>query len=102
MVDKLPADWALEKALALSKISSSLDYVKEKAAYYSTTIAFARYIQELEEPPVSKELLAARKGVASVFQSPHNKDIALGGGYDNGSAVRAALAAIEEYKEMVK
>lgn len=64
MTDRLPADWAIDKAVELLRKAGSTyyaEYVKPSPDLYPACCAFARYIEEHEEPPVDPVLLAARE-----------------------------------------
>lgn len=64
--NEMPADWAIEKALKLREFNDGycLDDVKKAPSIFATVVAFARYIEAHEEPPISRELLCAREAAA--------------------------------------
>lgn len=80
---KPPADWAIQRACNNPQISS-------------VVIAFARFIEQHEEPPVSPELLAAREYVANLhhFTEGGEKSVREGK-WDKELPVKAFLAGAE-------
>ena len=83
--ETMPADWAIEKALVPANTAFELDIgrpwtvamIKEdyQVPYAATTLAFARYIEAHEKPPVDRKLLCAREAGARHYE-------ALGVGYE--------------------
>lgn len=93
MTDKLPADWAIDKAVELLReagIPIILRAVKSNPDSYRSTIAFARYIEEHEEPPVDPVLLAAREWVEAGLTGFEVG--VLKGNFDYSTAVQAFIA----------
>lgn len=100
MIDKeMPADWAIEKALKLREFDDGhclcLDDVKKAPSIFVTAIAFARYIEAHETPPVSRELLCAREAAAREW--PSSRAEIESGDWDGCGMIAATLSAIQLY-----
>lgn len=99
---KFPADGAIERALELAGASAhAAAAVRAHPHLYSTTLAFARYIEQHESPPVDPVLLKARElaaGVAHEIEGYSDaSDFAAGyrsGTYDNDPEVVAIVEAL--------
>lgn len=92
----LPADWAIERALEVSGCGIRLADVKEDRAPASI-IAFARYIESKEQPPVDRWLLQARELAADLvglWGNSTSAETCRAGGYDNDPEVQAIAAAL--------
>lgn len=73
---KIPADWAIEKALALRRANDGFrpSHVKDYPEASETVIAFARYIEAHEKSPVDRKLLCAREIMARKMEHEHRPD----------------------------
>lgn len=103
-INDLPADWAIERALKESGYAPS-EAIKRFQASNTGIIAFARYIETKEEPPVTPWLLQARvlaAGVSEALFDLSTADRYRKGVRDNEPEVQAIatalLAAFEQGK----
>lgn len=107
--EPLPADWAIEKALKPWKESNTanswwtLDRIKskavEKSGWVLTILAFARLIEQHEEPPVDPVLKRAREISGQVMREAGVFTLAekLFAGESDGTAIlTATLKALKE------
>ena len=103
----MPADWALERACALGNAAGSgterwpisvIPAIK-KLDVHPGMLAFARYIEAHEQPPVDPDLVTAREICARVcndFGQTSSAKAYRDGDYDAEEELQFALAKLKE------
>ena len=99
----MPADWAIERALAESgnPFSDTAASLKEdhSEGVDAVHLAFSRYIEAHEQPPVDPDLVTAREICARVcndFGQTSNAKAYRDGDYDSEKELQFALAKLKE------
>ena len=102
----LPADWAIERARDETVNPYSLMQIKAFPHSHPVMIAFARYIEKHEQPPLDPWALQARElaaGVAAeVIGCTNAAERYRKGEYDNDTEVKAIAAALRAAYEKGK
>lgn len=62
--EKMPADWAIERARGIMGWGVSVATIKDAPEFYTDALGVARYIEAHEKPPASRKLLCAREAEA--------------------------------------
>lgn len=103
--EKMPADWAIERAFEEAGDTPDLPWIKDRghAVFYGKAIfKLARYIEAHEQPPVDRKLLCAREAAFQAYYAAENftlADAANDGMADSDPAVVACVSAITLWEE---